>query len=145
MSYHFSGMDDLLHQAFSRFATIASEQMNNAIEAAPDADAAKKTIADAITSVVFSSNRDLVLTHELYTLAARDPAYRAITNAWMARSRQALEKYFDPTTARILDALIEGLTIHRALDNEPHHESVVTTAIERVTTTPARRAARVRR
>ena len=32
-------------------------------------------------------------------------------------------------------ALIEGLTIHRALDNEPHQASIVGTAIQRVTTT----------
>ena len=34
----------------------------------------------------------------------------------MARSRRTLEQYFDRTTARILDALVEGLSIHRALD-----------------------------
>lgn len=133
MTYHFTGMDDLLHAAFTRFAHRTSEQINQAIEAAADAEAAKKTIADAITTVVFGSRRDLVLTQELYTLAARDPAYRAITNDWMARGRRSLEKYFDPTTARILDALIEGLTIHRALDNAPYDESVVTAAIQRVT------------
>jgi len=133
MTYHFAGMDDLLFAAFSRFARGAADQINRTIEAAPDADAARATIAEAITDVVFSGRRDLVLTLELYTLAARDPAYRSITNSWMGRSRQALEKYFDPPTARILDALVEGLTIHRALDNEPADRSVVTAAIRRVT------------
>ncbi len=51
----------------------------------------------------------------------------------MARSRRTLEQYFDPTTARILDALVEGLSIHRALDNEPHDQAIVTAAIERTT------------
>ena len=51
----------------------------------------------------------------------------------MARSRRTLEQYFDPTTARILDALVEGLSIHRALDNEPHDPAIVTAAIERTT------------
>jgi TetR/AcrR family transcriptional regulator, regulator of biofilm formation and stress response len=133
MTYHFAGMHDLLHEAFSRFAHTASEQFDERIAAAHDAATAKQAIADAITHVVLSNQRDLVLTHELYTLAAREPAYRDITHAWMARSRRTLEQYFDPTTARILDALVEGLSIHRALDNEPHNQAIVTTAIELVT------------
>jgi DNA-binding transcriptional regulator YbjK len=133
MTYHFTGMDDLLHEAFSRFAKTASKQFEEGIAAAHDADTAKRAIADAITHVVLSNQRDLVLTHELYTLAARDPAYRDITNAWMARSRRTLEKYFDPTTARILDALVEGLSIHRALDNEPQDKAIVTAAVDRIT------------
>ncbi|GAA3353593.1 hypothetical protein [Saccharopolyspora gregorii] len=33
----------------------------------------------------------------------------------MRRSQEALGRHFDADTARELDALIEGLTIHRAL------------------------------
>ncbi|WP_336211698.1 hypothetical protein [Nonomuraea sp. LPB2021202275-12-8] len=55
----------------------------------------------------------------------------------MARSRHALERHFDPVTARLLDALIEGLTIHRALDTEPHGTTTVTTAIQRIVHGPA--------
>ena len=133
MTYHFAGMNDLLHEAFSRFARTASARFEERMAAAQDTAAARQAIADATTNVVFSSQRDLVLTHELYTLAARDVAFRDITNAWMARSRRTLEKYFDPTTARILDALVEGLSIHRALDNEPQDERVVAEAIGRIT------------
>jgi DNA-binding transcriptional regulator YbjK len=133
MTYHFTGMNELLHEAFSRFAQTASKQFEEEIAAARDADSAKQAIADAITHAVLSNQRDLVLTHELYTLAARDPTFRDITNAWMARSRRTLEKYFDPTTARILDALVEGLSIHRALDNEPQDSAIVTAAVERIT------------
>jgi DNA-binding transcriptional regulator YbjK len=117
MTYHFTGMHDLLHEAFSRFARATSEQFEERIAAANNADTAKQAIADAITHVVLSNQRDLVLTHELYTLAARDPAYRDITNAWMVRSRRTLEEYFDPTTARILDALRGRLLIHEASFN----------------------------
>jgi TetR/AcrR family transcriptional regulator, regulator of biofilm formation and stress response len=133
MTYHFTGMDDLLHEVFSRFAQTASEQFAERIAAAHDADTAKQAITDAITHVVLGNQRDLVLTQELYTLAARNPAYRDITNAWMRRSRRTLEQYFDPTTARMLDALVEGLSIHRALDNEPHDQAIVATAVERIT------------
>jgi len=133
MTYHFTGMQDLLHEAFSRFALTASQQFEERVAAARDADTAKRAIADAIAYHVLSNQRDLVLTHELYTLAAREAAYRDITHAWMARSRRTLEQFFDPITARILDALVEGLSIHRALDNEPHDQAIVSTAVQRIT------------
>jgi TetR/AcrR family transcriptional regulator, regulator of biofilm formation and stress response len=131
MTYHFTGMDNLLHEAFSRFAHEASDDFEEQLAAAHDADAAKDALVAAITDVVLANQRDLVLTHELYTLAARDDSYRDITNAWMARSRRSLERFFDPTTARILDALVEGLSIHRALDNEPHDPGTVVEAVNR--------------
>jgi TetR/AcrR family transcriptional regulator, regulator of biofilm formation and stress response len=133
MTYHFTGMQDLLHEAFSRFALTASQQFEERIAGAHDVATAKQAIADAIAHNVLSTQRDLVLTHELYTLAARETAYRDITHAWMARSRRTLEKFFDPTTARILDALVEGLSIHRALDNEPHDQVIVSAAVQRIT------------
>ncbi len=133
MTYHFTGMQDLLHEAFSRFALTASQQFEERIAGAHDTETAKQAIADAITHNVLSTHRDLVLTHELYTLAARETAYRDITHAWMARSRRTLEKFFDPSTARILDALVEGLSIHRALDNEPHDQAIVSAAVKRIT------------
>ena len=133
MTYHFGGMRELLHEAFTRYAMTASDQFEARLAAAKDVGMAKQLIAEAISGVAHGSPRDLVLTHELYTLAARDPSFRDITNAWMARSRRVLERHFDPPTARILDALFEGLAIHGALDNEPHDPAVVTTAIDRVT------------
>lgn len=132
MTYHFDGMDELLRESFTRFAQEFSVTFERCLASAPDREAAKRAVAALITGVIFESQRDLVLTHELYTLAARDPAYRGITNAWMARSRQSLGRHFDPVTARLLDALIEGLTIHRALDTEPQDPALVTDAIERI-------------
>ena len=133
MTYHFTGMHELLHEAFSRFALTASKQFEERMATADDVETAKQAIADVIFHDVLSDQRDLVRTHELYTLAARDRSYRDITNAWMARSRRTLEQHFDPATARILDALVEGLSIHRALDNEPHDKAIVIAAVERIT------------
>src|SRR5687768_9857927 len=58
MTYHFAGMNDLLHEAFARFAETASEQFEERIAAAHDADTAKQAIADAISNVVLSTHRD---------------------------------------------------------------------------------------
>ncbi|MCI1642123.1 MAG: TetR family transcriptional regulator [Actinomyces sp.] len=136
MTYHFTGMDELLREAFTRFAGTIAERFERRMSSATTGDEARAAVAALITEDVFSTERDLVLTHELYTLAAREPAYRTLTATWMARSRRALQQHFDPTTARLLDALIEGLTIHRALDVSTPDPADVVIAIDRITRGP---------
>ena len=133
MTYHFTGMDELLREAFYRFARTVSDRFEQRMSEADNPAAAERAVVTLINEDVFGSARDLVLSYELYTLAAREPAYRDITNAWMSRSRAALEQHFDPLTALLLDALIEGLTIHRALDTDPQDPEVVVQAVRRVT------------
>ena len=137
MTYHFDGMSDLLHAAFSRFAAGVAEGFERRMAEANDPKSASAAVVAIILQDVFSSPRDLVLSHELYTLAARDPSYRDLTTAWMARSRAALEHHFDPRTARLLDALIEGLTIHRALDDEVRDPADVKIAVELIAASAA--------
>ena len=134
MTYYFDGIDDLLREAFTRFGTEISERFEKRMAAASDPAEARAAVVELILRDVFGDARELVLSHEIYTLAARDPAYRAITTAWMARSRVALERHFDPQTARMLDALIEGLSIHRALDDDERDPDEVAIAVERITT-----------
>lgn len=133
MTYHFTDTDELLREAFGRFAHQVSDRFEEYLARAATPAEARQAVIDLISADVFADPRELVLTHELYTLAARDPGYRQLTHAWMARSRRALERHFDPTTARLLDALIEGLTVHRALDTEPHDVDEVVRAVERIT------------
>ncbi|NHI16632.1 TetR family transcriptional regulator [Microbacterium sp. CBS5P-1] len=132
MTYHFASKDELLFDALAHFAEEISDRFERRMRAASDADAARGAVADIIREDVFSDGRELVLTHELYTLAARDPRYRQLTSAWMTRSRAALERHFDPLTARLLDAAIEGLSIHRALDAVERDPDDIARAIERI-------------
>ncbi|MFE5307299.1 TetR/AcrR family transcriptional regulator [Isoptericola sp. NPDC056573] len=132
MTYHFAGRDELLREAFGRFTRQASAQFDRRMAEAPDRDAALRAVVRLITLDVFATQRDLVLSHELYTLAARDPAFRDLTNDWMRRSRAALGRHFDPATCRVLDAFVEGMTIHRALDTEPPDGVDVLDAVRRL-------------
>lgn len=116
MTYHFAGFDDLLAEAFGRFAGEAAARFEAALADAEGPEAAIDAAAALARGTVLGTRRELVLTQELYTLAARDPRFRAITSAWMLRSRAALERHLDPEAARGVDALMEGLTLHRALD-----------------------------
>ncbi|MEV7692212.1 TetR family transcriptional regulator [Microbacterium sp. NPDC089189] len=133
MTYYFSGIDEVLREAFTRFGTSVSDRFEARMRAAPDREAARESVVAIILEDVFGDTRELVLSHELYTLAAREPSYRAITAAWMRRSRDALELHFDPETARLLDALIEGLSIHRALDDQARDPAEVALAVARIT------------
>ncbi|GGW77163.1 MULTISPECIES: TetR/AcrR family transcriptional regulator [Streptomyces] len=138
MTYHFSGMDDLLREAFGRFTDHFVAFFDAHLSAPTDVGRVREAVADLVHALSEGSQRDLVLAQELYTLAARQPAYRELTHEWMRRSRVHLEKHFDPATARQLDALIEGLTLHRALATEPHDRALTLEAITRITRTDTR-------
>uniref|UniRef100_A0AAU2VNS6 TetR family transcriptional regulator n=1 Tax=Streptomyces sp. NBC_00008 TaxID=2903610 RepID=A0AAU2VNS6_9ACTN len=133
MTYHFGGMDELLREAFIRFSSSIVAVFEERLGAAETPDEAREAVAGLVHHLSSGNQRELVLTHELYTLAARKPAYRELTREWMRRSRRALEWHFDPATARQLDALIEGLSIHRALETEPHDRALTVEAIARIT------------
>ncbi|GAB3213355.1 transcriptional regulator, TetR family [Marinactinospora thermotolerans DSM 45154] len=132
MTYHFDGMNELLREAFHRFALGVSDRFERRMAEAADAQEAAAAVVALVTGDVLATRRDLVLTSELYTLAAREPEFRDLTNRWMARSRAALGRHFDPVTAIMLDALIEGLTLHRGLDTDPYDAAVVVEAVERI-------------
>jgi DNA-binding transcriptional regulator YbjK len=134
MTYHFVGMDGLLREAFGRFTDHIAAVFDAYLAGPADSDQARHAVTDLVHALSEGSSRDLVLTQELYTLAARRPAYRELTHAWMSRSRVHLEKHFDADTARQLDALIEGLTLHRALAQEPHDRALTLEAVTRITT-----------
>ncbi|WP_427017013.1 TetR/AcrR family transcriptional regulator [Pseudarthrobacter sp. P1] len=134
MTYHFTNMDELLAEAFGRFADTVADGFEDRLGRAADAGAARAAVVELIHQDLLGSQRDLVLTQELYTLAAREPAFRQITRDWMARSRHALGRHFDPATCRMLDALIEGLFLHAALDTEPHDRASTVEAVARITT-----------
>ncbi|MFJ6527713.1 TetR/AcrR family transcriptional regulator [Streptomyces longwoodensis] len=135
MTYHFDGIDDLLREAFGRFTDHIAAVFDAHFAGPADPDQARRAVADLVHALSGGSRRDLVLAQELYTLAARRPAYRELTQAWMHRSRVHLERHFDPDTARQLDALVEGLTLHRALATDPHDRALTLEAVTRITTT----------
>ncbi|MGW6057644.1 TetR/AcrR family transcriptional regulator [Streptomyces sp. NPDC055189] len=137
MTYHFTGIDDLLREAFTLFAGHIVAVFERHLGGVEGPEQAREAVTDLIHALSDGPQRDLILTQELYTLAARRPEYRELTGAWMARSRDLLEQHFEPDTARQLDALIEGLTLHRALDGAPHGRELTIQAVRRITTTAA--------
>ncbi|MGK4000235.1 TetR/AcrR family transcriptional regulator [Sorangium sp. So ce1024] len=132
-TYHFASIDELLAAAFTRHADTVAARFEERMRAACDREAAVDCLVEHLSSDLLGSSRDLVLSVELYVAAARRPALRAVTQAWMQRSRRALELHFDPVTARELDALIEGLVLHSALSTDPMNAEQIRHAIRRFT------------
>ncbi|MFF1394814.1 TetR/AcrR family transcriptional regulator [Streptomyces sp. NPDC058287] len=133
MTYHFAGIDDLLREAFTRFADEIVAVFERHLADVDTPEQAREAVTDLIHTLSAGSRRDLVLTHELYALAARRDEYRELTHAWMTRSRDLLERHFDTDTARQLDALIEGLVLHRSLDTAPQSRELTRAAVRRMT------------
>jgi DNA-binding transcriptional regulator YbjK len=132
MTYHFASLDEVLAEAFTRHAESVAHVFDERVGAAPDRAAAAEAVIALVSDGLLDSGHDLVLSVELYVAAARNPALRAVTQAWMRRSRQALERHFDATTARELDALIEGLVLHSALSTDPMTPPQIRHAVERL-------------
>jgi TetR/AcrR family transcriptional regulator, regulator of biofilm formation and stress response len=131
ITYHFTSIDELLVAAFTRHAQAVADRFDERMRAAGDRVAAADVLVDHLTEDLLGSGRDLVLTVELYVAAARNPELRNLTQAWMLRSRQTLERHFDPVTARELDALVEGLVLHSALSTDPMTAAQIRHAIHR--------------
>jgi DNA-binding transcriptional regulator YbjK len=115
MTYHFTGLGDLRAQAFGRHA----ERMAGRYEAHFAGVRSRDDVAEAVTDLVHgdagADDRDRAIAYELYLAALRDPALRAVTEAWLRRSRSVLERFVGATTARGVDALVEGLVMHKML------------------------------
>ncbi|ALV45579.1 hypothetical protein MB46_08825 [Arthrobacter alpinus] len=136
LTYHFDSLDELLGEAFTKLANHTADGFDVAMAQVGDEAAARAAVVSLITGELLNDPRTMVLSYELYALATRRPDMRRVTDAWMARSRVALGKFFDPETTLMLDALIEGLSMHRALSLTPMPRSTVVAAVKRIVRTP---------
>ena len=132
LTYHFTGLHDVLAQAFRRHAEV----MSVAYAAHFDGVRTRDELVDAVTDLVHgdagAEPRDWAVAYELYLAALRDPALRDITESWMRTSRHVLERFVDPLTARGVDGAIEGLVIHKTLSTVPVSRAHTRTIVERL-------------
>jgi DNA-binding transcriptional regulator YbjK len=132
LTYYFSGLVDLREQAFRLHADRLSERYAAYLDTVTSHVELLDAVTDLIHGQAGANARDMVLTYELYLAALREPALRAITEAWMRRSRATLERFVDPVTARGLDALIEGLVMHNALSPAPLERAHIHSLVRRM-------------
>lgn len=136
VSYHFHNLDELFTEAFTKLARQTALGFEEAMARASNKAEASAAVVRLITGELLNDPRTMVLSYELYALAVRRPELRRVTDAWMASSRAALGSFFEPDTTLMLDALIEGLSMHRALSRDPMLQSIVETAVARIVREP---------
>lgn len=113
MTYHFSGINDLLREAFERFADDAARRTEAVLLSATTPASARIAIVELIHD--HADAADSAVTMELYSQAVRHPELRTIATAWRQRVRWALGRHFGPMAAEQLDAYLEGALLHAAL------------------------------
>lgn len=119
MTYYFDGIESLLGEAFTRFALGMSDSYRARLEQASNAEEACEAVVDMICGETIATPYNLQVMYQLYAYANCNPQLKTIMQDWMWRSQQALEAFFDPITARTLDAFIEGMTLHYVTDRKP--------------------------
>jgi TetR/AcrR family transcriptional regulator, regulator of biofilm formation and stress response len=136
LTYHFSSLEDLRAQAFRRHA----ERMSVRYAAHFDGVQTHEQFVEAVTDLIHGDDgadaHDWAVAYELYLAALRDPALRTVTEVWMRASRAVLERFVDPATARGVDALIEGLVMHKTLSTSPLPRPQIRSIVARAVTEP---------
>lgn len=132
LTYHFPQTDRLLMAAFSYMVDNIAHAFRLRMQSVNDRASACEAVVDLICGDIWVSQRHLVLSFELYSLAARKAPFRALLQQWMARSRESLQLCFSPETACALDALIEGFTIHNLLNDTPVSRTSVLNAVQKI-------------
>ncbi len=102
MTYYFSGIDELLLEAFSSFTEIMSRQYPGRILAMLVMLKAHARLSPNIN--IYSSQvatpDNMELMYQLYALASRKPLLKTVMQNWMQRSQQTLEQWFEPNRPR---------------------------------------------
>jgi DNA-binding transcriptional regulator YbjK len=132
LTYHFHGLDELRVEAFQRIAARMFSAYEEHFREVEGTDAFIDAVTELIHGHAGADSTDWAVAYELYLAALRDPALRSLTESWMRSSRTVLERFVDPLTARGVDALIEGLVMHRMLSTAPPGREVTSAMVSRL-------------
>lgn len=119
MTYYFDGMDSLLEEAFIWFTQQMSQQYRDFFAGVTGPEMACESIVTLIHSSEVTTPNNMELMYQLYAFMNRSAALKAVMQDWMQTSQTTLVQWFDPVTARALDAFIEGMTLHFVTDRQP--------------------------
>lgn len=134
LTYYFTGLDDLLAQAFARLSEVMSALYRETLEEASTPEQAQSAVVDLICGPAYATERDMTLIFEMYAYANHNAQVAATTHTWMLRSRESLALHFPPATCQALDVLVEGFPIHRAFSDTPPDRALVAAAVRAIVT-----------
>ncbi|WP_030909059.1 TetR/AcrR family transcriptional regulator [Streptomyces sp. NRRL F-5126] len=135
-TYHFVSLDELLtaalRQANEGFAALIRDGGTLADPASDVADELAR-----LTGVWLAGERTGVeLEYELYLAALRRPALRPVAAEWTDAVCDILSAHTDPTTARALVALLDGICLQVLLTGADYDEQYAREMLARVMRRP---------
>lgn len=133
MTYYFQGMDDVLHEAFSKLSSDMAGLMRSQLEHASTPEQARQAIIDLVCNDVWTCRRNWVLVFEMSAYAARAPRARPLLQQWMGVSESYLSQHFSPSTAKILDAFIDGVVMRNLVSEGHISREEVTEFVHKIT------------
>ncbi|MFS8936985.1 TetR/AcrR family transcriptional regulator [Corynebacterium sp. c25Ua_89] len=132
IAYYFDDKDGLISAAFQHFTSISSQDFANYYAGVKTLEQAREATITMLADTA-GSRRDLILGAELYSLSLRRPRHRIVLSNWTQTCRDILSVYFDAETTLLLDALYEGLILHRAMHIGTYDSKMIRDIVERVT------------
>ena len=114
-TYYFQTLEDLHAEALARHAANILETYRRRIEPITDRDELIDALVDLATDYMTTEDASTVVTIELYALAARNPRFATIADGWILAHQQLYANHMDTKSAKAVDAMLEGITIHQAL------------------------------
>lgn len=126
LTFYFASREDLVFTAFESFVEREFEHQVSQFldDSMPVLD---RLVAAACGSQSASSYR--ILLAELYVLSYRDQRYAELTREWMNRARDVLEPLVPAGKARLVDAVVEGITLQHYFEPNQFSETDVRGAL----------------
>ena len=132
IGYYFGDKDGLLSAAFARFAEESAVRFASFYEGVDSLPAARAATVEMLVATA-NSRRDVILGSELYGISLRRPRHRITLTQWTSACRNVLHRYFYSRAVYAIDALYEGLILHRRMRLGDYADDTLEFAVERLT------------
>lgn len=132
ITHHFPNREALLIDAMNQYTDDTVERFNSYFEDVHDLQSAREAVVQLLSAPA-RSRLDMVVGSELYTISLRRPRFRLLLDRWTRASRDSMLRYFTQDSVYIIDALYEGLLLHRRMNLGEYTDDLITAAVESLT------------
>ena len=132
IAYYFHDKDGLLSEAFRQYCDQSAEEFAEYYQGVNSLEAARKATVTMLTDSALS-RWGTIIGSELYSLSLRRPRHRMVLSEWTQRCRAVMAEYYDIDTVFLLDALYEGILLHRSMKLGEYPDERIAIAVERLT------------
>ena len=129
MTYYFSGLTDLLEEAFTLLQDRIAAEHRDVLGSASSRDEAIVAIVELISGDRGPTPGQMRGIGEMYAFANHNARVAGITRDWLCVTAALLEPYFPREVGAAIDALMEGWNLHRAFVGAPPDRDSVERAV----------------